>query len=338
MISEYTRDNPNLMKSPLFCPMDQSMIKLFFSLVDYRNNYFTNDDPNKIIEFYSGFYDRDQLIQWMSERPKGVANIHEIEGDKEIIVVIPTADFNGKYARECRDNIFKGLHIVYVESGGRGDFYFNYAHNCNVGIRKAMEYNPKWIVISNDDMYKIDDVNKLKTNLINLNEREIDVVFTEKSRYHSIPYMFGRKSLLYGIASMILSVFKGEIKWYFKIQKELKRFNVDLLFIKRLLINKFWIKYKSYFILTSDFTILSRNFYSDSYGIIFNETYINDSEDVELSLKLAHKKIRSVIINYNIGDYAGSSIGVNRQRYIRTICTRAYLTKRVEDCLLFGEE
>ena len=45
----------------------------------------------------------------MRERPKGVANIHEFEGDKDIIVVIPTADFNGKYAKECRENIFKGL-------------------------------------------------------------------------------------------------------------------------------------------------------------------------------------------------------------------------------------
>ncbi|MEM3860085.1 MAG: hypothetical protein QW478_11905 [Candidatus Micrarchaeaceae archaeon] len=83
----------------------------------------------------------------MKERPKGRAEIIEVEGDKEIIVVIPTADFNGKYAKECRENIFKGLHIIFVESGFPKDPYFNYAHNCNVGIKKAMEYNPKWIVV-----------------------------------------------------------------------------------------------------------------------------------------------------------------------------------------------
>src|SRR5579875_2537075 len=94
-----------------------SEIPLFFSLVDYRNNYFMSDDPKKIIEFYNGFENRDQLIEWMKARPKGVATIHEVEGDKDIIVVIPTADFNGKYAKECRENIFKGLHIVFVESG-----------------------------------------------------------------------------------------------------------------------------------------------------------------------------------------------------------------------------
>ncbi len=144
------------------CSVTYSEVPLFFSLVDYRNNYFTSDDPNKIIEFYNGFENREQLIWWMKERPKGVANIHEVEGDKDIIVVIPTADFNGKYAKECRENIFKGLHIIFVESGEIPDPYFNGAHNVNIGIKKAMEYNPRWIVFSNDDVYKIDSVEKLK--------------------------------------------------------------------------------------------------------------------------------------------------------------------------------
>ena len=74
------------------------------------------------MEFYNGFEYRDQLKQWMKESPKGIATIHEVEGDKDIIVVIPTEDFNGKYAKECRDNKFKGLHMAFVESGERGTF------------------------------------------------------------------------------------------------------------------------------------------------------------------------------------------------------------------------
>ena len=164
-------------------PISNTENSLFFSLVDYRNNYFTSDDPDKIIEFYNGFKNRDQLIQWMRERPKGVANIHEVEGEKDIIVVIPTADFYGKYAKECRDNIFKGLHMVFVESGEAPDPYFNYAHNCNIGIMKAMEHNPKWIVISNDDMYKLDDIHKLVHNLSE--HRNADIVYVTKSHHHS---------------------------------------------------------------------------------------------------------------------------------------------------------
>ena len=39
----------------LLCLIDTTKPDLFFSLVDYRNNYFTSDYPNKIIEFYNGF-------------------------------------------------------------------------------------------------------------------------------------------------------------------------------------------------------------------------------------------------------------------------------------------
>ena len=137
------------------CVLERYDDDLFFSLVCYRNNLFTSNDPEKIIEFYNGFENRDQPVQWMKERPKGNSYIHEVEGEKDIIVVIPTLDFNGKYAVNCRENIFKGLHIIFVESGEKDDFYFNYAHNCNMGIKKAMEYNPKWVVVSNDDIHRI---------------------------------------------------------------------------------------------------------------------------------------------------------------------------------------
>ena len=87
--------------------------EFFLSLVDYRNNLFTSNNPDGIMKFYESFQTRDDLIGWMKERPKGAAYIREVEGTKDVIVVIPTADLNGKYAKECRDNIFKGLHIIF---------------------------------------------------------------------------------------------------------------------------------------------------------------------------------------------------------------------------------
>ena len=83
-----------------------------------------------------------------------------------------------QYAKGCRESIFKGLHIIFVESGW-GDFYFNYAHNCNLGIKKALEYDPNWIVISNDDMYKIDDVKILSEQLKRLSSSEKCIVYLE---------------------------------------------------------------------------------------------------------------------------------------------------------------
>ncbi|MEM3593018.1 MAG: hypothetical protein QXW67_03960, partial [Candidatus Micrarchaeia archaeon] len=105
-------------------------------------------------------------------------------GNKDIIVVIPTADFNGRYAKACRDEIFKGLHMIFVESGGKGDFYFNFAHNCNVGIKKALEYSPKWIILSNDDMHKIDDISVLVEQLKIVNNEEYGAVFFNPPHFY----------------------------------------------------------------------------------------------------------------------------------------------------------
>ena len=77
--------------SKMRCEFEKTSPELFFSLVDYRNKLFTSNEPEKILEFYNGFDNRDQLIQWMKERPKGSSYIHEVEGHKDIIVVIHTA-------------------------------------------------------------------------------------------------------------------------------------------------------------------------------------------------------------------------------------------------------
>jgi hypothetical protein len=159
-----------------------------------KNNYFISNDPKKIIEFYESFDDRDELIEWIKERPKGNCEIREVNGEKDIIVVIPTTDFDGEYARNCREEIFKGLHIVFVVSG-KNNYYFNHAHNCSVGTKKALEYNPKWIIVSNDDMYKIDDVNLLIRKLNDVDENEYDIVFIEPSKYHSVPSSLGKERL-----------------------------------------------------------------------------------------------------------------------------------------------
>ncbi|MEM3828976.1 MAG: hypothetical protein QXP36_07175 [Conexivisphaerales archaeon] len=156
------------LKCTLFSKFNrEEKIDIFFSTTWCRDRLYTSENPNDILKFYDTFSNRDELIQWMKERPKGRAEIIEVEGDKEVIVVIPTADFTGKYAEECRENIFKGLHIIFVESGYPRDPYFNYAHNCNVGIKKAMEYNPKWIVLSNDDVV-LGNIKALRDTLSNL--------------------------------------------------------------------------------------------------------------------------------------------------------------------------
>ena len=318
--------------SRLYCSTKDPDKDLSFSLVDYRNNYFIVDDPNKIIEFYNEFDNREQLINWMRERPKGSSNIHEIEGESDIVVAITTADFDGKYAIDCRESIFKGLHIIFVESGGREDFYFNYVHNCNVGIRKAMEYNPKWVVVSNDDVYKIDDISILQAQLENIDNKNVMSVFTEPSVYHSYNIGVGKKRvILTNLALFIYSFRHKENLLCHRIKKRIKEDYIhELHWIsgpRNSSLRKIFLKNGYPYTMTSCFTILSST-YCEKKDEVFNETYITGVEDWELSIDLS--KCKQDIVTYKIGDYISMTIRRPLNRCIRDLVNQIFFNDRIK--------
>ncbi|OWP57165.1 MAG: hypothetical protein B2I17_01960 [Thermoplasmatales archaeon B_DKE] len=311
--------------SRLKCPLGNLQPLQFFSLVDYRNKLFTSDDPNKILEFYKGFGNRDQLIRWMKERPNGVHTIYEVDGNEEVIVVIPTADFNGKYAMECRNNIFKGLHMVFVESGGRGDFYFNGAHNINIGIKKAMEYNPKWIVFSGDDMYKVDEVNVLIDGLERLDNSNVDIVFTQPSAYHSSTEKLSKPNFLFKIYNVLY--YKKSGIWMLKFHK---KFQVTH-FVSHIS-SKFSKLFKSgyKFLEIQDFAIFSANWVLKHSVNVYDETFINAVEDTDLSIQFSLTGDRIGKIDYKIGDMIGSTLGNGMDRRLRSIASMVYFSSKLE--------
>jgi hypothetical protein len=319
----------NLKTLGLSSPLNKADENLYFSLVDYRNNYFTNNDPASIIEFYNGFGNRDQLIQWMRERPKGVPIVREVEGDKEIIVVIPTADFNGVYARECRENIFRGLHIVFVGSGGKADFYFNFAHYVNFGIKKAMEYNPKWVVFSSDDMVKIDTIKVLQEQLLALDNKRYDVIFTEPSKYHSSLENISKPNFLYFLYYKITNKHCGRaaINLYKKFEIRYLMSPVSGKFSK--LFKKGYL-----YLEIQDFGIYSSIWISKMGDKIYDDTFINAAEDTDLSLIIALGGIRTAKIKYRIGDLIGSSLGTGIQRSLRSIAGLTYLNYKWRDHIM----
>ena len=342
----------NLRYNRLYCPPDEQTKGLFFSLVDYRNNYFTSNDPKNVLGFYDGFENRDQLIQWMRERPKGVHTIYEVDGDKEIIVVIPTADYNGKFAKECRENIFKGLYIIFVESGGRGDFYFNYAHNCNVGIKKAMEYNPKWIVLSGDDMYKIDGPDKLREEILINDNRKVGTLYTDESKYHSRRQALLCQSLIGKLYTQLGNTLTKRGTGLCRTPEHLDTFNFTISCAKVAINERYSIYHRirsstdrslrsrienkilyrkilegTFFL---DFGIFSSVLMKELHNSPFMESFVNGSEDTMLSLEIIAKGTQSNIIDYRIGDFVGSTLGNDDVRSLRDMAGFILLDSLVE--------
>jgi len=308
------------------CPFEKlEKDELFFSLMDYRNSLFMSSDPKKIIEFYDGFENRDELIEWMKERPKGASYIHEVEGDKDIIVVIPTADFNGKYAVNCRENIFKGLHMIFVESGEIPDLYFNGAHNVNIGIKKAMEYSPKWIVFSNDDMVKEDPIERLSSALLKLNNEEEIIVHTLKSgKYHSLDVSISTRTIRRKIAHCMM----GKLE---RIRMNLEsRFDVKYIVGSSRGFYRFLYRSILKFKYSGSFTIMSSALIKRMNGIFFDETFINGAEDIDIALLLKQKGTKIEYVDYKIGDIIGGTVGpwdiVRRTRDLVNTC---YLNTKI---------
>lgn len=330
-------------RSRLFCPMERNNVEMFYSLVDYRNSYFTSNDPKKIIEFYKGFENRDQLIQWMKERPKGVANIHEVYGDKDIIVVIPTADFNGKYAKDCRDNIFKGIHMVFVESGGREDFYFNFAHNVNIGIRKAMEYDPKWIVYSGDDVYKVDEPEILISQLRNIDNRSFGMPYIEPTDPYSgkIEYICEKRKSAISFEKLINNLrpqgvrantidFKGRYSIAEGSPHLCNHMRCKLIRIYEKLAYRRVYKYRD-FVSFGIFSSKMINEIIEKYGNFFDESFVNASEDWDLSIRICMLKYGEVPVKFRIGIMIGKTLGIGKERELRNIAGFNLISFKVEN-------
>jgi len=330
-------------KRRLRCSIEKFDQDPFFSLVDYRNNLFTSSDPKKVTEFYNGFESRDELIEWMRERPKGASYIHEVEGEKDIIVVIPTADFNGKYARECRENIFKGLHMIFVESGEVPDPYFSFARNANVGIKKALEYNPEWIVISNDDMHKGDDVSILTSQLndptfINRTMKDhVGILFAyPPTSYYSRKRNVSAIRVAGKLILLILYIFKRDPS--FKIYM---KFGVKYVISPKNFMYKLFLRKIFDYTDPTSFAVFNAKMcgeFSKEYGYVYDPTFITCREESDLAVRIKQSGWNSDSINFRIPPMRGMYLGVGKDRYIRDQAGVTYFSIKMEQELGKGDK
>lgn len=288
------------------------------------NRQFMSKRAKDVIDFYENFSDVDGLIRWMRTRPSSTSTIIKAEGNKDVVVVIPTRDAKGIYAKHCKNVVFKDQQIIFIENSKGDDLFFNYAKSVNLGIREALKFSPDWIVVCNDDVFKIDEISILTEGLSKIDKDQIDVVFTTPpGKFHSYKRTLAMLSNM-GRSFYLLS---GTINRNFL---RLKRkfgcsYNVGSPYFP------FSLRYKNIFTftLTGTFSIFSSEYLRTMNGNIFDETYINGYEDVDLSISLLTDDSKSTHVNYKIGDMSGSSLGRDKSRFLRDISNLAYFNHKI---------
>ena len=289
--------------------------------LDELNRLFTSKNVEDVIKFYDHFDTAEQLIEWMKNRPSAPMKIYEVEGDKDIVVVIPTANHEGELAKNCANNIFKGQQIIFVESNGP---FFNYARSCNYGLKHALNYNPKWVVLSNDDVYKTDGILKLKDGIEKINGNNYNVIWINGSVYHSSKVSFCSPTIFLGLYYK-LNKFKNErYNIYKKYSANIFIRNLNKKFVSNLLFKPLVSFYS-----VGDFSIFNANFIRKKEKV-FDENFINSEEDIYLSYILFKNKTETTKIDFNVYSYIGKSLGLSNARNARGIINDIYINSLIK--------
>ena len=289
------------------------------------NILYTSKNYNDIKRFYDYFGSDTELIKWMKNRRNEKSRLIEVLGKKDLIFIVPTANFKGKYAQYCK-KLYKGHYTIFVESSGNN---FNFSRSCNLGIKRALELKPKWVVISNDDVYGIDNVNKFTKQVLKVNPC-LDTIFIKSQNVkriyncriielsHFIKIYYKIKSLkrkYYGYYPWFFS--KYRVKYLPYISNPSKNTNLISDVVDR------FCNTKAKFRLQGTFIVLSYEFIKRKKGRILDETYINGFEDTDLFYTL-EKRNKYTFVNFNIGAYSSGTLRYDKLRDFKGLANLIY--------------
>lgn len=324
---------------------------------DELEELFRSSNPDDLFRFYRRFNSKEKLIEWMTGRPPAEMSIVERgEGDglySDAVVVIPTADANGQFAVSCSNSFFNGFKIIFVQSSGP---FFNVSRSVDFGVRHALKYDPKWVVISADDVVKADDPSVLATGLSKADSGSFDTLFTRPyGFYHSFPGVFGRETrigqLLRGYAQYrntdgyrVLKKFHANswlhIPDFASLLPETRERYTEgtentfpTVLRSALGLYRHFLRQKMDLIELRSLGILSAPFVQEMGPSFADPTYVNSAGDIDLSIRIA-KRNRFGFIDYKIRYRVGGSLGDGRDRKLRDIAGDIYLDHRLRKKLI----
>ncbi len=291
-----------------------------------REALFRSQNPEDLVSLYQSFHSVADIRNFLCSRPKGKPTVvpHLGRGKPDCVAVVPTADASGPLASEFLRS-FPHLDILLVESRGWG---FNFAHSMNVGISAALELDPKWIVLTNDDLSPQSPWSEWRTEM---DKRE----GTEWIK----PTIYCDRKML--SSSWILTLLNEDtISW--KLGHRLSQrsgekdgtYNVFLSFARKLgvppvlpvkteplrgvsdhfLAKRFRVTTVPTFLSVQPISIYRSSVLENTR---FDERYTNALEDTDLSLRLAQEKHPGRLVRIGVNTRMGGSLGTSRIRWLR---------------------
>lgn len=284
-----------------------------------REELFNSQSESDLRALWRSFSTVEEMESWIQSRPHSPIDVREsIVGSPEIVVVIPTADHEGRYASIHRRNMLPYVGVITVQSNGPG---FSFARSVNEGIRRAMETDAEWIGIINDDtiFYHTTpawsrQVEKNLTEWCTMRE----YVF---ARGASPPYWsfvnIDPDALLYrtflrmrpqtqgfyrtfieSCARFGLPALKGNSHSLHLAQLYLRRFRVDA----------------PRFLHTQPVVFMKRDVIRDP---LLDERFVNGNEDSDLSVSLASRGYQGQILRCSVTTQFSPSLGNGTLRWLR---------------------
>ncbi len=261
--------------------------------------------------FYECLNNVEEWINFSKNRPKADVKIYElnIEFDKNVIVVVPTKDISKTKGR-IQSN-FSSYFVIVVESSGQ---YFNFARSMNLGISKALNYNPYWVVLANDDLDWIGD-HDLR-NIIK-DEKSADILLPTVIEENKIKPKFldlYEQSTIFESLIRILSLFgffrifpltRAQSRYsrtnLFKDKSSIHYVQIPSNYTDRNFLYKFIMRFEKFLFTRKLITIpqiqpISIIKADILKGEKFDEVFINNGEDTDLAIRLT-------LHNYVISDF-----------------------------------
>ena len=192
-----------------------------------------------------------------------------------------------------------------------------------------MGYNPKWIVVSNDDMYKGDEITLLKDQLEKIDDQCTGIVYAyPPTNYYSEQNYVSK-----------IKPWRILVNYALRLARKDKLFNIDRRFgikykitwgkfVDRLLYKEIlqYIDPVSFGILSSKmcYELLSKD------GCVYDSTFINCMKESDLAIRIKKAGWKYSFINFKIPPMIGGTFGTSCARSMRDQAGVVYFSYKRE--------